>query len=146
MKRTGVILILALAFCGLADSAYLAQHEAAGTPLLCDIQNLSGCNTVAASPYSHLFGVPLADYGVLFYGILFVLAAFELFLYDRPLRRALQGVALVGLVASIIFALIQVFAIRALCIYCLGSEIIALIIFILASLIEPIRRRHQLTT
>ncbi len=141
MKRAGVILILILAFGGLADAAYVAQHEADGVPLLCNINNLSGCNTVAASPYSHLFGVPLAEYGILFYGIIFVLAALELIVFDRLLRRAIQGASLVGLVASIIFLLIQIFIIGALCVYCVASALIAFLIFVLASFIEPAQRR-----
>ena len=143
MKRIGVVLILALAFCGLADSAYLTQHELSGTPLICNIQNLSGCNTVATSPYSHLFGVPLAEYGVFFYGILFVLAALELVLFDRALRRALQAAAVFGVLASLYFTFIQVFLIGAFCIYCTVSAVIALLVLVFASLIEPVRRNRQ---
>ena len=141
MKRLGVVGILILAFFGLADSAYLAQHEASGTPLLCNIQNPSGCNVVAASQYSHIFGIPLAEFGILFYGILFVLAALEIVIFDRLLRRVLQAVSLIGVAASLYFTLIQAFVIRAFCIYCLVSALITLLIFILASLIEPIGRR-----
>src|SRR3989338_6577488 len=86
MKRIGVVAVLILAFLGLANSAYLAQQETSGDPLLCNIQNFSGCNIVAASEYSKLFGIPLAEYGVLFYGILFVLAALELVIFDRLLQ------------------------------------------------------------
>src|ERR1035437_1690346 len=103
MKRIGVVAILFLAFCGLADSAYLAEHEINGTPLICNIQNLSGCNIVADSTYSHVFGVPLAEFGVLFYGILLVLAALELVLFDKLLRRVLQGLSLIGVISSLYF-------------------------------------------
>jgi len=140
MKRIWVVLILLLAFCGIADSAYLAEHELNGTPLICNIQNLDGCNIVATSQYSYLFGVPLAEYGVLFYGILFVLAALELVLFDRLLRRVLQGIALVGVLASLYFTSLQVFFIGAFCIYCLVSATLTLLILICASLIEPLRR------
>jgi uncharacterized membrane protein len=140
MKRWGVALILILAFAGLADSAYLAQHEASGTPLICDIQNLSGCNIVANSQYSHIFGIPTAEFGVLFYSILFVLAALELVLFDRLLRRVLQVFALIGLIISVITTLTQIFLINALCIYCLASALITVLIFILATLIEPMKK------
>lgn len=140
MKRAGVIAILILAFLGLADSAYIAQHEMNGTPLICDINNLSGCNIVVASPYSYLFGIPIAEYGILFYSILFVLAALELAIFDQLLRRALQGVSLVGVIASLYFTLMQVFVINAFCIYCLASALIALLILIFASFIEPLPR------
>ena len=140
MKRAGVVLILILAFCGIADSAYVAEHEASGTPLICDIQNLSGCNIVAQSPYSQFLGIPLAEYGILFYGILFALAALELVVFDQLLRRVLQLLALGGLLASAYFTVIQVFVIEALCIYCLASAAIALLIFVFATLIEPLRK------
>ena len=140
MKRIGVVFILVFAFIGIADSAYLAEHEANGTPLICNIQSLSGCNTVASSQYSLLFGIPLAQYGVLFYSILFVLSALELAIFDRLLRRIIQGVSLVGVVASLYFTFVQAFVIGAFCIYCLASAFVALSIFVCASFIEPIRR------
>ena len=143
MKRIGVVFILILAFFGLADSIYLAQHAISGTPLLCNIQNLDGCNVVANSSYSYLFGIPLSEYGVLFYSILFVLAALELVLFDRLLRRVLQGISLVCLLGSVYFTTLQIFFIGAFCIYCTTSAIITLIIFILATLIEPIRNRDE---
>ncbi len=138
MKRLGVVLILLLAFCGVADSAYLTQHEIDGTPLLCTVQNLSGCNIVATSSYSHVFGVPLAVFGVFFYGMIFILAALELVLFDRLLRRLLQGISLVGILASLYFSAIQWVVIGAFCIYCTASTIIAILIFILATRIEPL--------
>lgn len=143
MKRIGVVFILILAFFGLADSIYLAQHAISGTPLLCNIQNLDGCNVVANSSYSYLFGIPLSEYGVLFYSILFVLAALELVLFDRLLRRVLQGISLVCLLGSVYFTTLQIFFIGAFCIYCTTSAVITLLIFILATLIEPIRKGDE---
>ncbi len=140
MKRLAVVLILLFAFAGLADSTYLARHEASGAPLECTIANLSGCNIVAQSPYSSVLGTPLAEYGVFFYAILFALAALELVLVDRLLRRVLQALAIFGIVASLYFVGIQVFVIRALCVYCLGSAVLTLLILVCASLIEPITR------
>lgn len=141
MKRAGVILILILAFFGIADSAYLAEHEANNTPLICNIQSLSGCNTVAESEYSRLFGIPLAQYGIVFYSAIFIIAAIELIAFNRLLRRILQGMSLIGVLASLYFTFIQTFVIEAFCIYCLASAIAALLIFICASFIEPIRKK-----
>lgn len=117
---------------------YLAQHQATGTPLICDV--LSGCNVVAASQYSQIFGIPVAEFGVLFYSILFVLAALELVLFDRLLRRVLQGLAIIGLLVSLYSTFVQVYLIQALCVYCLASGLITVFVFILASLIEPIKK------
>lgn len=141
MKRFPLVLILLFAFCGVANSAYLAQHEANGTPLLCNVSGLSGCNVVAASPYSHLFGISLAQYGLAFYGLLFVLVAVELIAYNRPLRRLIQGIAAFGVVASLYFVILQVAVINALCIYCMASAVLALLICLSAYFLEPIRRQ-----
>jgi len=139
MKRFGVLLILILAFCGLSDSAYIAQNEAHHVPLLCNVTNLSDCNIVATSPYSRLFGVSVAGYGIIFYGIIFILAALELVLFNRFLRRALQGISLIGVLVSLYFTSIEIFVIHSLCIFCVASTIIVLLAFIFAMFIEPIR-------
>ncbi|MDO8566554.1 MAG: vitamin K epoxide reductase family protein [bacterium] len=142
MKRIGVTSILLLAFFGLANSAYLAQQEASGKPLICNVQNFSGCNIVTESEYSKLFGIPIAEYGVLFYGVLFVLAALELVIFDRLLRRVLQVMASIGVIFSLYFIFVQIFFIGALCIYCLASAAIAFLILVFATFIEPIRKNE----
>lgn len=136
MQRAGVLLILILAFSGVADSAYLAESEASGTPLVCGISGLLDCNTVVTSPYSSFLGISMAEYGVLFYGIMFVLAALELIIFSEVLRRVLMWLSLLGVAASLYLVLVQVFIIGALCIYCLASTVIALLIFVLAALVH----------
>ncbi|MFA6278577.1 MAG: vitamin K epoxide reductase family protein [Candidatus Paceibacterota bacterium] len=143
MKRVGVILILLFAFFGLSDSIYLAQTEASDTPLICNVDNLSGCNIVAASQYSHFLGISIAEYGVMFYAFIFVVAALELVVFDRLLRRVLQAASLIGVVASTYLTFLEIFVIHALCIYCLVSALIALIVLIFASLIEPVMKVAQ---
>jgi len=146
MKRLGVAIILLLAFLGLSDSLYLRMHEMSGTPLLCDIESLSGCNTVAASAYSNLFGIPLATFGVAFYALLFVVAALELVLFNQLLRRIIQGLAGVGILFSLYFTFLQAFVIEAFCIYCLASAIITFFILLCASTIEPLRKSVRTDT
>lgn len=139
MKRIFVVLILVLAFFGLANSTYLTQHELNGTPLLCNIQNLSGCNAVTASQYSRIFGIPIAEFGILFYGIIFVLSALEIVIFDQLLRRVLQVISFIGVLLALYFTSVQLFVIGAFCIYCFASALAALFIFIFATLIEPIK-------
>ncbi len=139
-KRFATVAILLLAFLGLADSVYLTQSETNGSPLLCDINSLTGCNIVAQSPYSQFLGIPLAEYGLLFYVVLFVIAALELAVLHHLVRRVMQGLAMAGFLMSAYFVAIQLFVIKALCIYCLLSAFIVLCIFFLAFLLEPIRK------
>lgn len=125
-------LLLVLSVLGLADSWYLAQSALTDTPLACGIENLDGCNVVAQSVYSHLFGIPLGVYGVVFYAGLILVSIIAI---ARP--RAWASVLLfiggiVGIIASIVFEGVQIFLIKAICIYCLGSAVICLIIFALS--------------
>ncbi|MFA5942423.1 MAG: vitamin K epoxide reductase family protein [Candidatus Paceibacterota bacterium] len=141
MKRAGVALILLFAFFGLSNSLYLTQSEANNAPLLCTVDTLSGCNIVAASQYSRLFGVSIAEYGIVFYAFIFFVAALELVVFNRLLRRVLQGASFVGVLVSAYLTFLEIFVIQALCIYCLASAFIALLILIFASLIEPVGKR-----
>lgn len=129
MTRTALVwIILVLAFLGIADSWYLAQSAMTGAPLVCDIGSLDGCNTVAQSEYSRVFGIPLALYGVGFYGFIFVLGAF--LLTNNVRRFYLGAVALsgAGVVASLYFLYLQLFVIKATCIYCLASLVISVLL------------------
>jgi len=143
MKRASIVFIIVLAFLGIADSAYLAQSEIGNTPLICNVENLSDCNIVATSQYSRIFGIPVAEFGVAFFGLIFILAALELVLFNRLLRRILQIISLIGIIASLYFSFLEVFVISAFCIYCIASAFITLFIFISACLIEPIKKKKM---
>lgn len=138
LKRYAVWVILICAFFGIAVSSYLASSEAQGAPLICNIESLSGCNVVVNSAYSQFMGISLADIGLFFYTILFILAAFELFQMNHLLRHLLQGLALVAILSSVYSVYTQAFLIKAYCVYCLTSVLLTVIIFIAATLIEPV--------
>lgn len=133
MRRpTLLALTIVFSVLGIADSWYLTEHALTDTALSCGIKSgaLSGCNTVAQSAYSHVFGVPLAIYGLVFYALALLVT---LSLYVRESRRRAQGLfmlGIIGLLLSIYFEAIQVFAIKALCIYCLGSFALSIGIFV----------------
>jgi uncharacterized membrane protein len=125
-------LILGLSFVGIADAAYLAESALTDTPLVCGIDGLSGCNLVAQSVYSHLFGIPLGVYGVFFYCTVFIVAGLALYLPRIIFVRGLFALGVLGLVSSVIFVCIQFFLIKALCIYCLGSAVISIFLFFIS--------------
>ena len=127
--------LLVLSFLGIADSWYLSYKALTGGALACTIKGLEGCNVVAQSAYSHLFGIPLGVYGVVFYVAMFILAALVLIVPIRFAHDALAGLGIMGFIASIFFILIQEFLIKALCIYCLGSAVISFLACILAILL-----------
>jgi uncharacterized membrane protein len=124
MHKTVLIgLLILLALFGVADSWYIAQNESNQTALTCNIQGLDGCNVVAQSQYSSMFGVPLAVYGVGFYALLFVLVAFLAVIASRVGYEALIALSSAGAIASLVFLFIQLVIIQAICIYCIASAI-----------------------
>lgn len=132
LVRYAPAIILALAFIGLADAAYLAQSALSNTPLLCNLQGLSDCNIVAQSVYSHLFGIPLGVFGLMFYGVLFALAAVELVYTESLVRKGIQIVTTTGVLASVGFEFLQIFVIKALCVYCALSALLALLLWLVS--------------
>jgi uncharacterized membrane protein len=136
MKKHPLVAALFLfSLLGLADSGYLAESSLTGTPLTCSIgavSELSGCNIVAQSHYSHLFGIPLGVYGVLFYTLLLIATFLLLTVPTRRAHMVLVALATIGLIASAVFVWIQVELIKALCIYCLASAVIALFNFVIS--------------
>ncbi len=137
MHRHLLWFLLVLSFVGLADSWYLRSHAQAGAPLLCTFSSPTDCTKVSESPYGNILGVPLATLGVYFYAMVFILTASEL-RYEVPrIRKSLQLLAALGVIASAYFMFIQVSVIGAVCEYCALSALTALSIFITAYFIEP---------
>ncbi len=128
-----IVLVLILSFLGVADSWYLYQSAITDTALSCDLgSGFDGCNIVAQSPYSRLFDIPLGLYGVGFFALTFVLAASLSVVSSRRLYQALLGVSAFGVFASAVFMYIQFVLIKALCIYCILSAGIAVLLFVLS--------------
>ena len=133
MSRTALLwLILALSFVGVADAWYLAYSALTDSALSCGINVIDGCNTVAQSEYSRLLGIPLGLYGVAFYAATFILAGVLLVLPKRILFKALFVLSVIGLAFSLYFLGLQVLVIKALCVYCLVSIALSLLIFAFA--------------
>ncbi len=122
--------VLVFSFLGIADSTYLADRALTGTLPTCRIGSIDGCKTVAESAYSHLFGIPLGIYGVVFYTLIFVLVAVTLLWVHHYVKTAIQVLAVSGAVASIAFVAIQYFIIKAMCLYCETSAALTLLILI----------------
>lgn len=128
-----IVLVLILSFLGIADSWYLYQSAITDTALSCDLgSGLDGCNIVAQSEYSRLFGIPLGLYGVGFFALTFVLAASLSVVSFRRLYYILFGVSALGVAASAVFVFIQFTLIKALCIYCIVSAAITVCVFALS--------------
>jgi len=105
-----------LALVGLAIAAYLLTARVIGEPPVCG--PVKGCETVAASEFATLFGVPVALFGV---GYSVVLAAACAGWWRRADRRALYlayGLGLAGIIAVAYLTYLEIFVIEAICVWC----------------------------
>jgi len=117
--------IAALALLGLGVAGYLSYTHATSTELICPT---SGCARVQQSTYSELGGVPVAYLGVAGYALILATA-----LLGSP-RAALAEVtlAIAGAGFAVYLLALQLFAIDAVCVWCLGSDVIIVAIVCLA--------------
>ena len=140
MNRRRAVAVLALL--GALDAAYLLLGKLGYVGSLeCSISR--GCDMVNASPYSQFLGVPVAGIGLAGYVALFLVAIVSLqprWLSDkRPdlLLTLLSGIA-VAFTVYLTYA--EVVILGAICQWCVVSQIIILVIFILSA--TGVRRSH----
>jgi uncharacterized membrane protein len=125
-----ITIMLALALIGIADAFYDSYAIYTGQLLWCP-PPIDGCNTVAASPYARLLGVPLGYLGLAFYSVMFGLSVWLRFEpFSRSLRLIAPLYAATGLFASTYFFYVQRTYIHAFCVYCLISGILTVLLFI----------------
>ena len=123
-----------LCLAGLGVAGYLTYVETQAVQAICG--PVGDCNTVQSSPYARLFGVlPVGVLG--FMGFLAILAAW---LYPR-LRRdrwaryaplPVLGMTVFGVLFSIYLTYLELFVIKAVCIWCLTSAVIMTLLLLLS--------------
>jgi uncharacterized membrane protein len=126
--------IALLSLVGVFVSVYLWLHRIGviGT-LSCGVSG--GCETVQTSPYAVMFGVPVPAYGVAGYGTLLGLSLLGL----HPRWRGARGVTLAlvclataGFGYTLYLTYLELFVIRAMCRWCVGSAVIMTAIWVVA--------------
>ena len=148
LHRYSRFLIGAIAVIGLIISAYLTFAEITGTQVACPVDattGVSGCESVARSPYAKIFGVPLALLGMLGYLAMIILALAPYFVNadtSKRLRNQMEErtwfFLLIGATAMVVFSAylmtISLTVIKATCIYCISSAICSLLLFLMTIL------------
>jgi uncharacterized membrane protein len=126
-------ILVVLDVIGLAIASYLSVVELGGGVPYCG--PLHGCETVAASQYAWIGPLPVAVYGVGLSLILLTLAIAWV-RTDRPaLLDVHYGLSLVGVIFEIYFLALQVFVIRAVCIWCTLYGVSLILRFLVAMVI-----------
>jgi protein-disulfide isomerase len=104
---------------GIAVAAYIAIADSGGGAPVC-LAGGSGCQTVADSIYSHLFGVDITVFGVIGYVLLLGAAV----LRGDGARFAGFVLSLGGFGYSVYLTYLELYKIEAICQWCLGSAVL----------------------
>jgi uncharacterized membrane protein len=109
---------------GIGVATYIAIADSGGGSPVC-LAGGSGCETVADSTYSHVFGVDIAIFGIFAYA----LALIASLLRGDPARMGGFGVSLAGFAYSVYLTYLEVFKIEAICQWCVASAALMTVLF-----------------
>ncbi|MCB9803033.1 vitamin K epoxide reductase family protein [Candidatus Nomurabacteria bacterium] len=146
MQSSKINFSLLLAFAltatvGFLDSVYLTTKYFVGT-INCSV--LSGCQQVLDSKYSAIFNIPIASLGVLYY-LSIIFAVLLYFKYQHKLTSLyLKFIPSLGFVFTLWLVYLQIWVIKAICIYCMLSATSSTIIFIFSLLL--FKNKKEITT
>ena len=126
--RKLLIAIAVICVLGIADAGYLTYVHYAGLKVLC--LSSGSCETVQASPWSKLDGVPVSLLGLIGYIVILLTL-----LIRSELGRALGfAVALIGFGFSMYLTYREIFTIKAICQWCVGSAVLMTALAILTAI------------
>ncbi len=109
---------------GLAVTTYLTVLSVEQIEASCGIQ---GCNEVLNSKWAKILGIPISFPGMLFYGIILILSLNNSSSKNFLSRKIILIAIFLAVVASVYLTYIEIFIIKAICQYCVGSAILILI-------------------
>ncbi|MBP7671072.1 vitamin K epoxide reductase family protein [Candidatus Gracilibacteria bacterium] len=120
---------LILATIGFIDASYLTVSHLTGSAVNCSVTG--GCDTVLASKYSEILGIPLSYLGLAYYATIFFIALYYLDGHNKKALQFLTIIPLSGFAFSLYLVYLQFFIIEAICQYCMVSAINSTILAIL---------------
>jgi uncharacterized membrane protein len=130
------MMIAVLAMIGMFIALYLALYKLGmiGT-LSCSI---GSCETVNTSRWARFLGIPVAGWGVFFYLDVLVIAILGISPHRAASSRVIAWLLVVwsgiGVLFSAWLTYLELFSIHAICIWCVTSALIVLVIFALSVL------------
>jgi uncharacterized membrane protein len=122
-----------LALVGLGIATYLTYGEITSVEVICG--PIGECNFVQSSPYARILGVPVAVLGILHYlaiGALWLGQRYQVGRWANLSVLGLLGLTLFGTLFSIYLTCLEIFVVRAICTWCLGSAVMTTILMLLA--------------
>lgn len=130
-----MIFLLLLSLAGFIDSTYLTWEHYNNVIPPCAVNPLIpafliDCGKVLTSPYSIMFGIPLAVIGLFHYGTLTLAVISHILLRKKIFAYWIVLQTIIGAAASLYFMYIQLGIIGSICLYCTLSALISFTLLI----------------
>lgn len=123
---------LALSIAGLGVSVYLTVDHFARVPLACSESGIVNCQKVTTSAQSHVFGIPVAVLGLVFF---VAMTAVNLPVAwrsgDRRVHLLRLAMAVVGMGFVLYLVAAELLIIRNICLWCTSVHVITFLLFVL---------------
>ena len=144
-KKNMLKAIIFLSFLGILVSIYLLNLHYSESDQPCDISETVSCSIVKESNYSELWGIPMALIGIVGY-LFLTLVSFLIYNQKHALRKiknhyfiriigspqTLVIISALALLFSLRLTYAEFFVIKAICIFCIISQLIIILITILS--------------
>ncbi|MES2216436.1 MAG: vitamin K epoxide reductase family protein [Patescibacteria group bacterium] len=133
--------LFVVALLGFVDAAYLTIEHFQGKIPPCTV---GGCEAVLTSTFSTIAGMPVSLGGAIYYLILLI-GIFAYFDLKNPsILKWTLALSIPAFILSMWFVVVQLFILRSICIYCMGSAITTTILFALTMWIYHTHRAPEL--
>ena len=132
-RRWAPWLLAGAAYAGFVISLYLTFVHYRGYVSPCYV--VHGCEEVQTSKYSVILGVPLALVGAVFFALMFYLGIGLLTGSRLRVVQAYKVLAFAGALATIPLFLLQAIVLKAFCTYCVATEAIMLVLWVVSFLL-----------
>jgi uncharacterized membrane protein len=124
MKKNDLRLDLILALIGLIISIYLTAYHFLQFPLYCNNNSIINCSNVLNSRYATIFGISIAEAGIIFFAV-------ELLLIWIKKTEYMFYWNFIGILSVVMFLYIE-YIIGQICEYCTAVHIIVVTLFIIS--------------
>ncbi len=129
---------LTLCLLGLADAGYLTYTHFHPGALVCSTSGLINCQKVTTSPYSYVFGVPVAFIGLGYFAVMTVVCLPPMWRVANIWLVRARLLLVVGPMAMVIYLIVaELFLIKNICEYCTGVHVITFALFVTVVLTYP---------
>lgn len=124
--------MIALVIIGLAVSVYMTIYKISGNDGMC--LGSGDCSTVNASRFSEVNGIPVAVFGIAGYAAILIVLFYENKneFFRKNGTLLVFGMSLTGFLFTLWLVYVELVLLKAICPFCVTSQISMTIIFIIA--------------